>query len=123
DDIDVGPEFAGMGQAKGIAAPYTFRGPGRGKAGPVLFADGSVRMLPVSINPVVLAALISCASGEVIPMDDVPFEAPRVNVEDRRWLLTIRSVGRKTTAVIEDQSQIRDEMIKFQNKAFRKAGQ
>jgi prepilin-type processing-associated H-X9-DG protein len=101
EDIDAGPAFAGFGQPNGIAAPFTFLGPGGGKAAPFAFADGSVRMIAASINPNVLSALFSRASGEVIAADAIPFEIVRIGGELPR-MLTIRTRDRKTTAVIEE---------------------
>ncbi|MFI5454530.1 MAG: DUF1559 domain-containing protein [Isosphaerales bacterium] len=99
EDIDVGPAFKGFGQPGGIAAPYTFHGPGGGKAAPFGFADGSVRMIGASVNPRVLAALMTCGGGEVISSDAFPSDStPPVS---RVRTLKIRLSGGKATATIE----------------------
>jgi len=99
EDIDVGPAFKGFGQPGGIAAPYTFHGPGGGKAAPFAFADGSVRMIGASVNPRVLEALITCAGNEVISSDSYPTESgPSVS---QAKTLKIRQSGGKATASIE----------------------
>ena len=76
EDIDVGPAFKGFGQPGGIAAPYTFHGRGGGKAAPFVFRRRSVRMIGASVNPRMLAALITCAGGEVIANDVLPQPNP-----------------------------------------------
>jgi prepilin-type processing-associated H-X9-DG protein len=99
EDIDVGQAFKGFGKPGGIAAPYTFHGPGGGKAAPFLFADGSVRVIGVSIKPAVLAALMTSGSGEVISSNNFNSESlPSVNPVKS---LKIRLDGGKATAVIE----------------------
>jgi len=99
EDIDVGPAFKGVGQPGGIAAPYTFHGPGGGNAAPFAFADGSVRMIGASVNPRTLAALITSGGGEVISSDSYPTE-DRTLVPQFKTL-KIRQSGGKATATIE----------------------
>jgi prepilin-type processing-associated H-X9-DG protein len=122
EDIDAGPAFAGFGQPNGIAAPFTFVGPGGGKGAPIAFADGSVRMLGASVNPNVLSALISRAGGEVISADAIPFEAVRLGGELPR-MLTIRARDRKTTAVIEELQAATSRRFAPAPKEFRKAAE
>jgi hypothetical protein len=99
EDIDVGPGFKGIGSPGGIAAPYKFRGSGGGKAALFAFADGSVRVIGATVNPRVLAALLTRAAGEVMTSDSYPSEAsPFASV---RRTLKIHIVGGKATAVIE----------------------
>jgi prepilin-type processing-associated H-X9-DG protein len=102
EDIDVGPAFKGFGPPGGIAAPYTFRGPGGGKAAPFLFCDGSVRMIGASVRPQVLAALLTCAGGEVISRDAINDEAAGRQVDIRT--LKIRLNGARATATVEPQA-------------------
>ena len=103
EDIDVGPAFKGFGPPGGIAAPYTYRGPGGGKAAPFLFCDGSVRTISTSINPKVLAALLTCAAGEVISFDSIPGEEMRQQPQIR--VLKIRLNGARAAATIEPLEQ------------------
>src|SRR5262249_39794918 len=119
EDIDAGPAFAGFGQPNGIAAPFTFLGPGGGKAAPIAFADGSVRMIGASVNPNVLSALFSRAGGEVIAADTIPFEIVRIGGELQR-MLTIRAHDRKPTAVIEELQAAPTERFAPPGKKFRK---
>jgi prepilin-type processing-associated H-X9-DG protein len=119
EDIDAGPAFAGFGQPNGIAAPFTFLGPGGGKAAPIAFADGSVRMISASVNPIVLKALFSRAGGEVIAADAIPSEIVRIGGELPR-MLTIRTRDRKTTAVIEELQAAPTPRFGPVEKAFRK---
>jgi prepilin-type processing-associated H-X9-DG protein len=95
----VGPAFKGFGAPGGIAAPFTFRGAGGGKAAPFLFCDGSVRMTSTSINPKVLAALLTRASGEVISSDSIPAE--EILQQPQIRVLKIRLNGSRATATIE----------------------
>ncbi len=99
EDIDVGPAFKGVGQPGGIAAPYTFHGPGGGKAAPFLFCDGSVRVIAKTMHPRILESLMTAAGGEVIAPDAIRSEsmpsAPQVK------MLKIRVNGGKATATIE----------------------
>ncbi|MFI5454528.1 MAG: DUF1559 domain-containing protein [Isosphaerales bacterium] len=99
EDIDVGPAFKGFGQPGGIAAPYTFHGRGGGKAAPFAFADGSARMIGVSVNPRVLEAIITCDGNEIISSDSYPTE-PGTFISHGRTL-KIRLDGGKATAAIE----------------------
>jgi prepilin-type processing-associated H-X9-DG protein len=119
EDIDAGPAFAGFGQPNGIAAPFTFLGPGGGKAAPIAFADGSVRMIGASVNPNVLSALCSRAGGEVIAADAVPAEIVRIGGELPR-MLTVRTLDRKTTAVIEELQAAPSQRFVPIGKEFRK---
>jgi prepilin-type processing-associated H-X9-DG protein len=99
EDIDVGPAFKGFGQPGGIAAPYTFHGAGGGKFAPFLFCDGSVHLIRTSVNPRTIAALLTCAGGELIPAADIRSEAlPAVS---QGSTLKIRLDGGKATAAIE----------------------
>ncbi len=102
EDIDVGPAFKGFGPPGGIAAPYKFRGAGGGKAAPFMFCDGSVRMIGASVRPQVLAALLTCAGGEVIANDSFPTEAAPRQSEIRT--LKIRLNGARATATVEPQA-------------------
>jgi prepilin-type processing-associated H-X9-DG protein len=99
EDIDAGPRFKGFGHPGGIAAPYTFHGPGGGKAAPFAFADGSVRMIGASVNPRTLEALITCGGNEVIPSDSYPAESGPLVPQIKT--LKIRLSGGKATATIE----------------------
>ncbi len=99
EDIDVGPAFKGFGQPGGIAAPYTFHGPGGGKAAPFLFADGSVRMIGASVNPLILKALMTRAGGEIISIDSYSSESRPLVPQFKT--LKIRLNGGKATAAIE----------------------
>ena len=99
EDINVGPGFKGFGKAGGIAAPYTFRGPGGGKAAPFIFADGRVLTLPASIRPTVLEALMTRQSGEVISPDSYPTPFPAGATAVRT--LKIHIEGGKAAATIE----------------------
>jgi Protein of unknown function (DUF1559) len=121
EDIEVGPAFSGFGQPKGIAAPYTFLGPGGGKAAPVVFADGSVRMIGGSVNRLVLDALITCAGGEVIAAEGFPLEPVPGGASDKRWTLKIRVRDRKTTAVIDVEDVMSAPQPKRAVREFRKA--
>ena len=121
EDIDVGPTFTGFGQQKGIAAPYTFLGPGGGKAAPLAFADGSVRMIGASVKRLVLEALITCAGGEVIAADGFPVEPPPGGASDERRTLKIRIRDRKTTAVIEVENGLSAPQPKRAIRDLRKA--
>jgi prepilin-type processing-associated H-X9-DG protein len=91
EDIAVGADFPGLGQPTGIAAPYrSRRRPDGHHVAPVLFADGSVRVLIDTIEPKVMAALLTRAGGEVInlaalPSDPDPTRVPMyVSVRIRR---------------------------------------
>jgi prepilin-type processing-associated H-X9-DG protein len=99
EDIDVGPVFKGVGQPGGIAAPYTFHGPGGGKAAPFLFADGSVRIIAKTMHPRVLEGLLTRAGGEVLADDSIRSESlPSVSPVKT---LKIRVDGDKATGTIE----------------------
>jgi prepilin-type processing-associated H-X9-DG protein len=101
EDIDVGPAFKGFGQPGGIAAPYTFRGPGGGKSAPFLFADGSVRTIGTSIHAQTLTAILTCQGGEIIDFNALPTESVTSVAQNRT--LRIRVHGRKVTAAIESE--------------------
>ena len=59
------PVFPGLGPPGGIAAPYKAGSrPDAPLAAPVLLADGSVRILPSTVTPQVLDALLSSARQE-----------------------------------------------------------
>ena len=99
EDIDVGPAFKGVGRPGGIAAPYTFHGPGGGKAAPFLFCDGTVRVIAKTMHPRTLEALMTCSGGEVISVDSIRSE-PIPSVPQVKTL-KIRLDGGKATAAIE----------------------
>jgi hypothetical protein len=70
EDIAVGADFPGLGHPAGIAAPYRARrGPAGHHVAPVLFADGSVRSLLDTIDPKVMAALLTRAGREIVSED------------------------------------------------------
>ena len=99
EDIDVGPAFKGFGQPGGIAVPYTFHGPGGGKAAPFLFCDGSVRVIAKTMHPRILESLMTIAGGEVIAADSIRSES--VPAVSQVKMLKIRLNGGKATATIE----------------------
>jgi prepilin-type processing-associated H-X9-DG protein len=99
EDIDVGPAFKGFGQPGGIAAPYSFHGPGGGKAAPFLFCDGSVRVIAKTMHPRILEALMTCADGEVIAPDSIRTES--IPAVSQFKMLKISLDGAKATAAIE----------------------
>ena len=67
EDITVTADFPGLGQPGGIAAPYkSGEAPNAPRSAPVLILDGSVRMIPDSINVTMLRALTTRDGGEVI---------------------------------------------------------
>ncbi len=100
EDINVGPDFPGLGKPGGIATPYTLGGnPGAPGVAPILFVDGSVQLIVATINPVTLNALLTYNSGEVISADAIPRDA--VANQPAAPTLKIRIVGNTATATIE----------------------
>ncbi len=110
EDITVGANFPGLGQSGGIAAP--FRGldqAGAAKAAPVLMVDGTVLIIPDTININLLRALTTAntgvASGQLeeidlnsvptLPLPGDPSAAPR------RVRLRIQVDGAKSRAWAE----------------------
>ncbi len=99
DDIAVGPDFPGLGKPGGIATPYTIGcKPDTPGVRPILYADGSVHLISATINPRVLAALLTHAGGEVIAQDAVPQD---VSPAPRSRMLKIRIVGKRAAATLE----------------------
>jgi len=77
EDITVGPDFPGLGQAGGIAAPYRtgpkLDGP---RASPVLLMDFSTLVLLDSIDLKDLRAMTTRDGGEVIDVARIPTQPP-----------------------------------------------
>jgi hypothetical protein len=101
EDITVGPNFPGLGQPGGIAAPYKAGPqPGAPQLAPVLLADGSVHFLPATISSQVLDALMTINGGEIIPSNtfstggSIPRPVPQA-------MLRIRIEGGKASATLE----------------------
>ena len=71
EDIVVGPDGPSIGTPEGIGAIHAA---GKGKAGLVAIADGSVRALSESLDAKILAALATRNGGEVIDRDSLAVE-------------------------------------------------
>ncbi len=100
EDITVGPEFPlKLGKPGGIAAPYssgsmpTIRG-----AAPVLFADGTSRLLLDTIDRLTLYALLTRARGDVIDSSKVA-EARDVHGRSRPATLQIDCASGRATII------------------------
>jgi hypothetical protein len=101
EDIAVGADFPGLGHPAGIAAPYRARrGPEGHHAAPVLLADGSVRILLDTIDPKVLAALLTRAGGEIVSWDRIASE-PGPSQGPAYVTVRIRRDGERVGATIE----------------------
>ncbi len=100
EDITVGPDFPGLGKPGGIATPYTLGGKhGAPGVAPVLYADGSVRLITATIKPAVLNALLTVNGGEPVAANAVPLDTDQFRPGLRA--LKIQIVGNKATATIE----------------------
>ncbi len=101
EDIAVGPDFPGLGRPGGIAAPYRARsGPDGHHAAPVLFGDGSARVLIDSIDPKTLTALTTRAGDEWINADAIPSD-PQATQFPTFMTVRIRRDGSRVRATIE----------------------
>jgi hypothetical protein len=103
EDINVGPNFPGLGEPGGIATPYTLGGKaGAPGVAPVLSAAGQVHLIVATIKPALLSALWTIDGGEVVGLNDpdsVPLD-PLPSRPPTRTLI-IHMVGDKATATIE----------------------
>jgi hypothetical protein len=101
EDITVGPNFSGVGKPDGIATPYRTRD-GKSRVFLAAFADGSVRTISDSVNPSVLAALVTRAGGEVVSADAIPGGDPASQQPPSFPVLKIRKTAAgKYAATIE----------------------
>ncbi|MFO0961175.1 MAG: DUF1559 domain-containing protein [Isosphaeraceae bacterium] len=102
-EIDTRPpgKFAEFGKPDGIPTFYTMNGQ-KGAAGvaPVLFADGSVRGIAATTNPVVTHALETRNGGEVIAADSIQGDTARPTPPIR--VLRIVVEGGKAKASLDD---------------------
>jgi hypothetical protein len=70
DDLVIDEKLPTVGRPGGIAAPYPLDA--KTHAAPVLFADGSVRVLLDTIRPDVIQKLATRSSGEIVTPEVVP---------------------------------------------------
>jgi prepilin-type processing-associated H-X9-DG protein len=70
EDIPIDERFPAVGRPGGIAAPFVIDD--KTRAAPILFADGSVRVVLDTIRPDVLQWFATRDGGEVLSFDLVP---------------------------------------------------
>ena len=88
EDLVIDEKLPALGRPGGIAAPYAIDA--KTHAAPILFADGSVRVISDTIRPDVLQKLATRASNEVVPSEVVPaIVLPRQAQGSDRKLLKI----------------------------------